>query len=291
MDWMLIFTIDIGILFLCQLVLTILDIMREKYGPKIGRELLAQQERKNRLTGKELLERFYQKHNKHRERTPDELAQEDMERTEELKNKTLKWQHPSHWITEWMLDLCYPAGLRHEDGREKHLEFEDWIFEVLRTAAEEYDGRLSPKAVLYPHFRYGYNHIPERWRSIHFFEKLSVVLREKYFAEIRTQREGVILKQIVIDNIETEGIVTLRPEDLRLACQDSADLEKEVGHESENPDSPPTELPNHKNGRLAPRPAVALATPQKGNPLIIPSPEWAGPPTGNSKKGEMKNDN
>ncbi|MBN1217424.1 MAG: hypothetical protein JXM69_00730 [Anaerolineae bacterium] len=108
------------------------------------------------------------------------------------------------WYPEWWLELA-------ELGRVSLLSPEDddldeWVFEVVRIAYTQFEGRLSPKMNLYPFFRHNtdYGHIPPRWKSLHFFEGLSAILRKAGFAEMTSQRSGLRLNEKGIEQFRAD---------------------------------------------------------------------------------------
>jgi hypothetical protein len=84
-------------------------------------------------------------------------------------------------------------------------ELDEWLRQVMQTAFVTYGGRLSPKMVLFPHFRTSaYDHIPYRWRSLRFFERLSVLLRAAGYAEVLTDQTGLRLTDKGIEYFEAD---------------------------------------------------------------------------------------
>ncbi len=107
------------------------------------------------------------------------------------------------WHPEWWLKL---AELGCVDPLSPEAdELDEWVYEVIQTAYVQFEGRLSPKIKLYPLFRSSeYDHIPQYWRSLKFFEGLSRILREAKFAEVKSKRYGLRLTEKGIEQFNAD---------------------------------------------------------------------------------------
>lgn len=116
-----------------------------------------------------------------------------------------KKQEP--YIPEWWND--FDRGLvklgKVEPLSSEADELDQWLREVIQISYVKFDGRLSPKMVLFPHFRTDeFSHIPYRWRSLRFFERLSVLLRAAGYAEVVTDQKGLRLTDEGINYFEAD---------------------------------------------------------------------------------------
>lgn len=82
---------------------------------------------------------------------------------------------------------------------------EAWTETIIQVAANEFNGSLSAKIYLYPHFQTAdYQDIPTHWRTLHFFERFSNVLRDAGLAELRNNRQGVRLNRAGLDHFHAD---------------------------------------------------------------------------------------
>jgi hypothetical protein len=106
--------------------------------------------------------------------------------------------YPEWWLKLAKLGRVSPLSPEAAD-------LDEWVYEVIQTAYVRFEGRLSPKINLYPLFRNGeYNHIPQHWRSLRFFERLSTILRKAGFAEVQNRRYGLRLTEAGIEQFKAD---------------------------------------------------------------------------------------